>query len=693
MKKFYTLMLTLFLSVNIYAQWPANYGGVMLQAFYWDSFEDTKWTNLTAQADELSKYFDLLWIPNSSNCVSANSMGYMPVYWFDQRSSFGSRERYLREMIKAYKDRGTKIIEDVVFNHKAPVGKNGSWIDFANETWTWEGTTYEINWSGADICQDDDGGDTKNKGWDVTGAYDTGTDFGGGRDLDHTSANVQKNCKLFLDYLLKDLGYAGFRLDMVKGYGAQFTKMYNESAKPEFCVGEYWDGQDAIVNWINGTGKTSAAFDFPFKYQMNKAFGNGDWSALDWKGIADSDYSRYAVTFIDNHDTYENESRLVGNVLGANAFMLAMPGTPCVFLKHWQRYPIAIGNMILARKAAGINNQSPIIEARGTSNGYVLKTQGTMGTVLLLCGDASYDTSGFTLITNSNNIRYYVSSNVTVEGLTPGNDDTEESELTVYVQATTAPYLYAWAGTGTTLNGDWPGTKMTETATVGEKTFWKKTFSVAPINIIFNNGKNGDTNKTADITGLSHDSYFTYNGTSGYTDVTDQYYTPDTELPECAKAIEGHLYAYFQANKDYDMPYAWVWGASDKNFCVSTTWPGDKMKWVGTDSHNHAVWLWDGGETPKDMPTNLLFSNKGAPKTADFKFVNGGYYDASGLVGKVDVQGIEKMEDGRWKTEDAAIYDLQGRRVSAEANSSLFTLHSSLKKGLYIRGGKKYLVK
>ena len=29
--------------------WPANYGGVMLQGFYWDSFYDTQWTRLTSQ--------------------------------------------------------------------------------------------------------------------------------------------------------------------------------------------------------------------------------------------------------------------------------------------------------------------------------------------------------------------------------------------------------------------------------------------------------------------------------------------------------------------------------------------------------------------------------------------------------------------------------------------------------------------
>ena len=48
--------------------WPANYGGVMLQGFYWNSYSDTKWTKLEQQADELAQIFDLIWLPNSGNC-------------------------------------------------------------------------------------------------------------------------------------------------------------------------------------------------------------------------------------------------------------------------------------------------------------------------------------------------------------------------------------------------------------------------------------------------------------------------------------------------------------------------------------------------------------------------------------------------------------------------------------------------
>lgn len=69
--------------------WESEYEGVMLQGFYWDSFEDTKWTNLTAQVDELSAYYDLIWIPNSASS-GYSSMGYNPKYWFQHESAFGS---------------------------------------------------------------------------------------------------------------------------------------------------------------------------------------------------------------------------------------------------------------------------------------------------------------------------------------------------------------------------------------------------------------------------------------------------------------------------------------------------------------------------------------------------------------------------------------------------------------------------
>lgn len=485
MKKIYSLIATLLIVLSSHAQWPANYDGVMLQGFYWNSFEDTQWTKLTAQADELSTYFNAIWIPNSAWCTDGNSMGYDPVYWFLHKSSFGSAQE-LKEMISAYKERGVSIIEDVVLNHKKPQGKkvtkNGqqvaSWIDLAEETVTLDNTQYEIKWSGADICKNDDGGYIAAQGWEVTGNNDTGDDFPGFRDLDHTSANVQNNIKIYLRYLLETLGYDGFRLDMVKGYSGYYTKLYNEAIKPKFCVGEYWDGFNAIINWINSTGKTSAAFDFPFKYQLNEAC-KGNWSALNNKGMAGSpEWNRYAVTFVDNHDTYKNDSRLTGSVLAANAIILGMPGTPCIFLKHWQSYPIAIGNMILARKACGLTNQSSITEQKQVSGGYVIKTEGSKGSVLVLCGTTSYDTNGFKLIASGNNFAYYVSNNINVEGLRPGTDNPYTDEIPECVKPIPGhiyfyfrgnkdfptPYAWVWGQNNVCFNTKkkWPGDAMTK---------------------------------------------------------------------------------------------------------------------------------------------------------------------------------------------------------------------------------------
>ena len=685
MKKIYSAIFSLMFALTVSAQWPANYGGVMLQGFYWDSFDDTKWTNLTSKVDELSKYFDLLWVPNSGNCVSANSMGYLPVYWFDHRSSFGSRERYITELIKAYNEKGVKVIEDVVINHKSPVGKDGSWIDFANETKTGAvtGNTYTVSWTGADICANDDGGFVKSEGWDVYGGNDTGEDFSGARDLDHTSANVQKNCITYMTYLLKEMGYSGFRLDMVKGYDPSYTKMYNEATQPEFCVGEYWDGNAQTLKWwVDATGKTSAVFDFSLKFTLNAAVSGGSWSELANKGLAGQpDYSRYSVTFVDNHDTHrdENGERLRNNALAANAFILAVPGTPCIFLKHWKLYPEAIGNMILARKACGITNQSTIVEGTDAHGGYTVKTQGTKGSVLCLMGGATYPnltSEGWKLIENGPQFAFYVSSNITVEGLVK-EDEGQAKDINVYVQAEKAPNLYAWDANQTPLNGAWPGIQMTEIVTVDTVDFWKKSFTTSMLNIIFNDG-NGK--QTEDIAGLTADAYFTYDGAKGYTNITERYTGEQQKepVPACVTPITNHLYAYFKAGTSIKVPSVWAYN-DNKTFGTDPYWPGEEMKVVGTDTDGMTVYLWDGGKyDAENVPTNIIFSNGGWPQTSSFTFVNGGFYTFSGLQGGVDT-GVNTIKDNQKGAMNGRTFNLHGQQVAPNY------------RGVVIKNGKKYL--
>ena len=342
--------------------WPANYNGVMLQAFYWDSFDATKWTTLEKQADELSKYFSLVWIPQSGNC-GGQSMGYDDQYWFSNyNSSFGDKEQLL-SMIKTFKNKGIGTIGDIVINHRK---SNNGWFGFPTETYN--GVTYTMN--SKDVCSDDDNGKAQteaNKLGVSLGAKDTGEGWDGMRDLDHTSTNVQNTVKAYLKMLIDDFGYTGFRYDMVKGYSATYTGMYNNYAKPSFSVGECWDGTGTIRNWIDGTKingtPTSAAFDFQFRYTVRNAINTGNWGRLgnqndnNWPLVSNNyengNYFQYAVTFVENHDTEKRSNAeqdpIRKDTLAANAYLLAMPGTPCVFLTHWMAYKQEIKAMIDAR--------------------------------------------------------------------------------------------------------------------------------------------------------------------------------------------------------------------------------------------------------------------------------------------------------------------------------------------------------
>ena len=432
MKKLFTslsLFFAISLSSSVNAQgWPKDYGGVMLQGFYWDSFSDSQWSYLEEQADDISKYFSLVWIPQSGNCNSTyNQMGYMPVYYFDHNSSFGT-EAQLRSMIKAYNDRGTGIIADVVINHRNNLGVGGSWVDYPAETY--KGETYQM--LSTDIVKNDDGNKTLDwatkNGYSLSDNNDTGEGWDGCRDLDHKSENVNKVIKAYLDYLINDLGYTGFRYDMVKGYSASFTADYNTAAKPQFSVGEYWDSSSNIKKWIDGTKvndvPASGAFDFQFRYRVRDAAASNDWTKLagntnDQAGyplIYQEGYSQYAITFVENHDTqYRSASEpldpLKGDTLAANAYMLAMPGTPCVFYKHWLTQKKALKLMISARQQAGITNTSSYEVSKKYSTAYAVTVNGTKGKLICVVGSNSqtFDCpEGFTEILSGKAYRYLI---------------------------------------------------------------------------------------------------------------------------------------------------------------------------------------------------------------------------------------------------------------------------------------------
>lgn len=107
-----------------------------------------------------------------------------------------------------------------------------------------------------------------------------------------------------------------------------------------------------------------------------------------------------------------------------------------------------------------------------------------------------------------------------------------QAAITVYVQADEAPYLWAWNTSGDIFKEiGWPGFQMTEKKTVQGTEFWCYTFdeTITTINYLFNNGAG---KQTKDISGVTTDRYFTYDGANTFVDVTEQYggTVPDVEV-------------------------------------------------------------------------------------------------------------------------------------------------------------------
>lgn len=512
--------------------WPENYKGVMLQGFFWDSYNDSRWARLEKQSDDLATTFDLVWVPQSGNC-GGQSMGYDDLYWFDNYSSSFGDEEQLRSMIKTFKEKGIGTIADVVINHRKNVS---NWVDFPKETY--KGVTYQM--TSTDICADDDDGDTKkwatSNGYSLSSNNDTGEGWGGMRDLDHKSENVQKIVKAYLDFLLNDLGYTGFRYDMVKGYSASYTKLYNESAKPKFSVGECWDSSNTIKNWINGTSKTSAAFDFQFRYTIRNAINNGDWTYLgkqnqgNWPLVSNDyesgAYRQYAVTFVENHDTEKRSNAaqdpIKRDTLAVNAYLLAMPGTPCIFLTHWKAYKQEIANMAAVRKAVGISNTSNYVVADSNKDYYAVQVSGSNGKLLAVVGNkaANYtpESSGWKKAVSGYHYVYYVSgvdpTTIVYPTFTPSTFD--KYNITVHVNVDQVSWstvnFWTWGGDGShsPKNGNWPGDKVTTTTQIGGKTWYTQTYTINDeddaVSFVFSTGSGSP--QTVDVADVTKDAFF-----------------------------------------------------------------------------------------------------------------------------------------------------------------------------------------
>lgn len=673
MKKIYFTLIALLASINMFAQgWPVNYSGVMLQGFSWDSYDYSQWNVLEKQADDMKGFIDLVWLPQSGKCIETTQvMGYMPYYYFNQNSSFGT-EAELRSLIAKFKANGIGAIADVVVNHRNTDG----WYTFPAETY--KGVTYKM--LSTDICKNDDGGSTatqaKKDGVSLSQNNDEGTDFGGCRDIDHKSENVQKIIKAYLKFLKEDIGYTGFRYDMVKGFSGSHVADYNDATGVKFSVGEYWDGNPSIINWINSTNKKSAAFDFQFRYNVRDAVNGAadgkvasfsDWSKLNSTNnlMHDANYRQYAVTFVENHDMqYRSASEpldpLRKDTLAANAYMLAMPGTPCIFQPHWRAYKQELKSMIEARKLAGITNMSNYTNKMAQKACFANETTGNKAKLIVVVGNntkAYTPGADYAQILEGYHYRYYLSKSAETAWCNIPSGEYEagfRAKLTAVSQNSNAKLVYTTDGTD-------PTAKSKQVATG------------STINI--------DETCTLKVGLLSNG---TVTGIRTYNYII--------------KAFEPYTITIY-ANADQvtnwgSTMYFYAWNSSET---ITKAWPGTAV--TATKTLNGKKWYYmDFKIKSKDAIVNIIFNQgngTGKKQTIDLNAGNSTKYyeitttqsqgkytckDVTAIWAPTGITGTPTISN---TTTDNAWYTLSGMKLGKKP----------AKNGVYIHQGKKVIIR
>lgn len=389
---------------------PAECEDVMLQAFYWDSYNGnasttkygrTKWIDLLKDTAAINANFDVVWLPPSAGPTGCG-VGYSAKQYSNQDSDWGTKTT-LGNLITALHKGNTKVLADVVLNHR---GNLSNWCNFFTDYFGSYGT---FTLTQQHICRNDEcftNSKSSCYGADYTdrGANDTGDNFDGARDLDHTNEYVQNWSKAYTQWLLGSMKYDGFRYDMTLGFHGRYLKMYNEAAQPYMSVSELWQSIDRQKQHLEECEYNTMVFDFQMKYSL-KGIVTGSYGKLNknktFEGLRKHGLERYSVTFIDNHDTFDRGTAYGNNqfsgsdlsnsttkdqILQASAYMLMMPGVPCVFYPYWASYKSEINELIAVRKRAGIHSESAVLEETSGQYQYSATVQGHRGQVVVRVG-------------------------------------------------------------------------------------------------------------------------------------------------------------------------------------------------------------------------------------------------------------------------------------------------------------------
>lgn len=346
-----------------------------------------------------------------------------------------------------------------------------------------------------------------------------------------------------------------------------------------------------------------------------------------------------------------------------------MPGTPCVFYKHWIDCKRDIKNMIMLRNIAGINNESAWTQVESSKDRYVLTSEGSRMKLRAAVGKTanSYDAGdGWALMAEGYHWRYFLPT--TAEKVMPSlASDSYYNEPQVVLRAATAK----GAQIVYTLDGSEPTAQSAKVVSG-----YKLTLPYGSVTL-----------KTALLT----------DGIVGEV-VTRNY--------DVRKFSPYNITVYVNTdNVKWSNTYFWTWGGDGTHGPSNTSWPGDNV--TTTVAQNGKNWFAKSFSinAPDDF-VSFVFAQSSSVQTVDVAGVTATSYFE--VLSNTDGQGHYYVKDVTTDQPTAitnivvnatalrhtTVVALDGRMVR-RFNSMVSEAEAvnGLSAGLYIVNGKKIAVK
>lgn len=300
-------------------------GKVVLQAFWWDSWNTTypqDWYTYLAKLSPRLRTLgiDGIWIPSpAKGNAGSNSMGYDVFDHYDlgdkhQKGTlatrFGDKDSLLRLIAVAHAN-GLEVYPDVVLNHvigaeedpQAPGDKfkrfryqsfsgsqDGRWAkDYWNfhpnpDHWCTSGDWCEQLF-GPDVCYLD-----QRHGGGSNGRY------------------MRDQAREWFVWFAKQTGADGFRFDAVKHFPAYVVEdlLYNAMGNriEYFAVGEFVGSQQQLDRWTHETQNRAGTFDFALRDALANIVEAGGFFDMGSLPNYQQKNRVKTVPFVNNHDTW-----------------------------------------------------------------------------------------------------------------------------------------------------------------------------------------------------------------------------------------------------------------------------------------------------------------------------------------------------------------------------------------------------